>query len=683
MDKNIDPHVYKNCVSLVYKNAVPANITVIIAALLLASILSPSIEINLLIGWFCCVVAGASIRLILWNLHRTHNETLSSRLWAYHYSWSTLLVGITWASSSLFLIKTNNPYDISVIFILLIVVMATAVPVLASIPSAFYAYVSPPAIAMASFYFLDGSRFSFYLTLAAITYAILIAAMGRTTYKRITESFSLQYENYELLSKFNTELETRKKVQKLLEKHQEKLEMEVTKRTRQLSTINRNLKTEIIERKRAENELKHMAHHDVLTNLPNRLLLDARLKHAIERANRTKDQVAVIFLDLDHFKNINDSLGHQVGDQLLQKVGAALASCVRDDDTVARLGGDEFIIILEQVKTIEDVHELAKKLLDVVTTQFSINEHQLFTAASLGISMFPDDGFTADELIKNADAAMYKAKDKGRHNYHFYTKELTSSAYNRVMLETSLRQAIENNELTIYYQPQISLKDRKVYGVEALVRWEHPELGLLTPEKFLQIAEDSRLIVPLGKWILLTACTQMAQWKKEGIDIQLVAVNLAEAQIRDPNLVDTVKEILDKSDCSCEQLELEITETFIMKETEHSINTLNALRDMGVSLAIDDFGTGYSSLSYLKKLPVNKLKIDRSFVADITSDNEDAAIIRAIIALGSSMNLDIIAEGIETKSQETFLKDHACQYGQGFLYAKPMPAEKIKAYLQR
>jgi len=668
---------------MVHKNALPANLAVIAAALLLVFLLNPRIEQSWLIGWFSCIAATTGVRLILWNIYRTQRKTLSVKLWAHQYSSATLLVGLTWASSALFLTQTHDPYDTSIIYILLVAVMATSIPVLSVVPSAFYAYIGPPAIAMSSFYFLDESRFSFYLSLAALSYTALIIVMGRNMYKRVVESISLQFENYELIYKVNTELEARKNIQKLLEKHQQELEIEVTKRTRQLSAINRNLEIEIAERKRAEEDLKHMAHHDVLTNLPNRLLLDARLKHAIERARRTKNQVAVIFLDLDHFKHINDSLGHHVGDQLLQKVGAALQGCVREDDTVARLGGDEFIVILEQVKSTEDVHELAKKLLCVVTTQFSINEHQLFTSASIGISMFPDDGDTPDELIKNADAAMYKAKDKGRHNYHFYTKELTASAYNRVMLETNLRHAIENNELTVFYQPQVSLHNRKVYGVEALVRWEHPELGLLAPGKFLQVAEDSGLIVPLGEWVLLTACHQMVQWNKEGLDINVIAVNLAEAQIRDPKLVSKVEEILRVSDCSCEKLELEITENFIMKETEHSINTLNALRDMGISLAIDDFGTGYSSLSYLKKLPVNKLKIDQSFVSDITIDEDDAAIIRAIIALGNSMNLDIIAEGIETEPQEAFLKENACLYGQGFLYAHPMPAEEINKFVKR
>jgi diguanylate cyclase (GGDEF)-like protein len=479
----------------------------------------------------------------------------------------------------------------------------------------------------------------------------------------------------------NDEISVRASTQELLENHKKELEAQVDKRTSQLSVINRNLEAEIGERNRAEESLKHLAHHDALTGLPNRLLLDARLEHAIERAHRSSSKVAVFFLDLDNFKNINDSLGHTAGDRLLQNISQKLHACVREDDTVARLGGDEFIVILEQVASIDTVHELAKMLLQSVTAETEVGEHMISTTASIGVSIFPDDGKRPDELIRGADAAMYKAKSMGRNNYQLYTQELTKAAYHRVMLENDLRRAIDNNELEVYYQPQLTLNNRKVFGVEALVRWHHPEFGLLTPAEFLHISEDAGLITSLGEWVLRTACKQMVRWQKENSCINTLAVNLSSGQLSSIDLVETVAKILDETACDAEWLELEITENFIMKETEHAINSLNALRDLGIDIAIDDFGTGYSSLSYLKTLPINKLKIDQSFVRDIGLDTEDDAIIRAIVAMANSLEMKTIAEGIENENQEAFLLGLRCDAGQGFMYAKPMPVSELNKYL--
>jgi len=385
-----------------------------------------------------------------------------------------------------------------------------------------------------------------------------------------------------------------------------------------------------------------------------------------------------MFIDLDHFKNINDSLGHDVGDKLLVSISKRLLNCVREDDTVARLGGDEFIIIIEQVHDIGDLDPLLKKIMKVTSETISIDDHELTTSASIGICIYPDDGTTAEQLLRNADASMYHAKENGRHKYNFYTRELTTTAYDRVILETDLKNAINTDQLMVYYQPQVSLQTKKIVGVEALVRWQHPELGLLPPKQFLYIAEQTGLINKIGETVLTIACKQIVKWKRQGLPIETVAVNIAGSQIHHGNLIETVEKTLDHTNCKTDWLELEITEDFILKKTKQAISTLQQLKNMGISLAIDDFGTGYSSLSYLKQLPVTKLKIDRSFIRDLNDDMSDASLVQAIIAMGKSMQLKLVAEGVENGSHEIFLAAHNCEYAQGYYYSRPLPADEIE-----
>jgi len=688
MDQSVDNQVLDGCVHIIYKNAPVANAAVIFFSALLASFLSADLNNMWLIYWFLLITATSSIRLTLWTMYRNNRNSASPRQWAKRYAAATLLVGISWASASLLMIGNNNIYVVSSIYITYVGVLTASIPTSSAVFIILISYVTPISIGMIAPYFMVGDRFSIYMSLGAAAYYVLILFIGRNMNQRTTESFSLQFQKQTLISQLHDEIQIRANTQILLEtnkeqleKQQQELENQVEKRTHQLSVINRNLEAEITERNRAEENLKHLAHHDALTGLPNRLLLNARLEHAIERARRANLKVAVFFLDLDNFKNINDSLGHTAGDRLLQNISKKLRGCVREDDTVARLGGDEFIVILEQVSSIEYVHKLAKKLLGTITAETEVREHMISTTASIGVSLFPDDATHPDELIRNADAAMYKAKSKGRNNYQPYTKELTSTAYHRVMLENGLRRAIDNDELEVYYQPQLTLADRKVFGVEALVRWRHPELGMLAPAEFLQISEDSGLIVSLGEWVLRTACKQMVLWKNENTTIDLLAVNLSSGQLSNTDLVESVADILSETSCKPEWLELEITEDFIMKEAEHAINSLNALRNLGIDIAIDDFGTGYSSLSYLKTLPINKLKIDQSFVQDIGKNTGDDAIIRAIIAMAQSLEMETIAEGIENENQEAFLLGLRCNAGQGFMYAKPMPASELNKYL--
>ncbi len=434
--------------------------------------------------------------------------------------------------------------------------------------------------------------------------------------------------------------------------------------------------------KRSLQQLDHLAHHDTLTDLPNRLLLQDRLDHAIHRAHRLGHRLAVLFLDLDRFKNINDTLGHGAGDQMLRIFASRLSRLVREGDTVARLGGDEFMVILEDYASDEDPRSVAQKLLDSLREAFDIQGHQLFITASIGISLYPDDGMTVDELVRNSDAAMYRAKQKGKNSYHFYTRDLTTAAHESLRLESSLRLALDRGEFVLHYQPKWNTHTGAITGVEALLRWQHPERGLIGPGAFLNTLEDCGLILPVGRWILRTACQQAQAWQAQSLPAIQMSINLSGRHIVEGNLLQTVADALSESGLDPRCLELELTEGFIMHQPDAAIDLLNSLREMGVNIAIDDFGTGHSSLSYLKQLPIQKLKIDRSFVRDIPTDPDDMAITSAIVALGHRLQMTIVAEGVETEEQLSFLINEGCEEAQGYLFSIPLPAEELSALLR-
>ncbi|RTZ75878.1 MAG: bifunctional diguanylate cyclase/phosphodiesterase [Gammaproteobacteria bacterium] len=430
--------------------------------------------------------------------------------------------------------------------------------------------------------------------------------------------------------------------------------------------------SDISQIKHSQEQLDYLAHHDALTGLPNRLLLNERLEQAIRHAHRHRSQMALLFVDLDRFKHINDSLGHPAGDQLLRLVAEKFVEVVRQDDTVARIGGDEFVLLLEEMDHAEDVIAVVEKLMGVFATPFHLDGQDVRMTASLGISLYPRDGTDPATLMRNADAAMYRAKEAGRDTFQFYKEELTRNAFERVQLENNLQLAMERGELHLLYQPQVNLHTGKIVGAEALLRWQHPELGMIPPSRFIPIAEESGQILAIGSWVLKHACLQARSWLDQGLAFGRIAVNVAGPQIRRGGLVEQVKEALDESGLEATYLELEVTEGFIMQQAEFAIEQLDELRRMGVTLAIDDFGTGYSSLGYLKKLPIHKIKIDRSFVRDIPDDPNDMAIADTIIAMGSSLGLSVIAEGVETEAQASFLRSAGCAEAQGYLFGYPM-----------
>ncbi len=442
----------------------------------------------------------------------------------------------------------------------------------------------------------------------------------------------------------------------------------------------------VAEKKLVEqkNILYHQAHHDSLTALPNRVLFKERLQEGIVKARTNRSKLALFFIDLDQFKQINDSLGHYIGDKVLTVVAERLKAAIRKEDTLARLGGDEFVIIIESYKEIGDLARLAEEILAVMRQPVDTAGQMLYTSCSIGISLYPKDNIHADNLLKFADAAMYKAKDEGRNNFQFYRSEMTELAFERVIMKADLRQALENNEFRVYYQPQIDIVDDKIIGVEALVRWDHPTMGLIPPEKFLELAEENGLIVEIDRWMMKTSMKQFKKWNRKGFNPGILSLNLTLINLRRDDYLTTLQSCLEKNNFDPANLELEITESEVMKEFEEVIIKLRSINRMHIDIAIDDFGTGHSSLAYLKKLPVSKLKIDKSFVDNIPYDEEDVAIIKTIISLAKNLELKVVAEGVEKEIQKDFLFHNNCRYIQGNYFSSSLSAlEFEKKYFKK
>ena len=457
----------------------------------------------------------------------------------------------------------------------------------------------------------------------------------------------------------------------------QELDARVESRTRQLAQANAQLEGEVMERRRAETRLDHLAHHDPLTNLPNRLMFAEHLQRSIANAERHMRRIAVLFIDLDRFKEINDTMGHTVGDELLVEVAKRLGANLRNGDLLARLGGDEFVCVLENLDAPEEAARVAEKLIGHMAQKFSLRSHDFSISASIGISLYPDDGADTDNLLRSADTAMYQAKKMGRNTHHFYTPEMTQHARERVRLERLLRQAIANNELEVHYQIKMSAgPDPRPCGAEALVRWTSPELGAVPPVRFIPIAEETGFIVELGNWVLRTACQQAALWREQGLTLPKISVNLSVRQLERADVIHTVQSALHDFEWPAKALELEITESVIM-HAEDAISALERISALGVQLSVDDFGTGYSSLAYLKLLPIDTLKIDRSFVTGIGDSQGDESIIRAVIGMAKSMHLSTIAEGVETQQQLEFLQREGCEQIQGYLFGKPVCAAEF------
>ena len=441
--------------------------------------------------------------------------------------------------------------------------------------------------------------------------------------------------------------------------------------------------SDISERKKSRERIDFLAHHDSLTELPNRALLNDRLEMAINTARRRDEKVGVLFIDLDRFKNINDSLGHAAGDQILRQTAARLTTAVRNDDTVARLGGDEFVVLLPRVRDERSLAEVAIKLRGEVLKPYMVDDMPLHLSPSIGIAVYPDDGDTPGVLIKNADAAMYLAKEKGRNNYQFYTPILNARTIDRLKLEYDLRLALEQNQFELHYQPQIDVRSKRVYGAEALVRWRHPERGLVPPNQFISIAEETGLIIPLGAWVIAEAARQARCWREAGLGELVVSANISALQFHQTGFLAEVQRLLEQAGTPPGSLELELTESMLMGDMEASIQVLQAFRDLGYRIAIDDFGTGFSCLNYLRRLPVNQLKIDQSFVRDMHTDGASLAIVTSIINLAQSLGMETIAEGVETAEESALLAGQGCYLMQGYHFAKPLPVAQFEDWFRQ
>lgn len=440
---------------------------------------------------------------------------------------------------------------------------------------------------------------------------------------------------------------------------------------------------DISDRKKVEEKIKLLAYHDPLTGLPNRTLFIDRLNVELLNADNHPKTLAVLFLDLDRFKIINDSLGHSVGDWLLKVVSKRLNTFNRDDCIVARMGGDEFIILLTDISHPDEVKTLAQNILDVFQVPFTYDDLELHVTVSIGVSIYPKDGLDVITLMKHADIAMYKSKDKGGNSCQFYDPSMNAQAHEQLILENSLRRALEREEFVVHYQPQVNINTGQIVGVEALVRWQHPDLGLLYPDKFISLAEKTGLIVPIGEWVMRTACRKNKEWQDKGYPAVRVAVNLSTHQFLQMNLVKTVSDILEETGLDPQWLEMEITESIAMYNEDFIINMLDQLRKLGVCISLDDFGSGYSSLSYLRRFPINRIKIDKSFIFDLSNNADDRAIVLAAIAMAKNLRLKVIAEGVETNEQLNFLKEKFCDEAQGFLFSKAVTAEEVESLFSK
>ncbi len=485
-----------------------------------------------------------------------------------------------------------------------------------------------------------------------------------------------------LIIDFNTMLDEIKARDEKLKMHQEELEARVAQRTRELERANLELASSKEHAEAVAKRMQFHAHHDSLTGLPNRVLLNDRIRTELAHARREQSILALLFLDLDRFKIINDSLGHATGDQLLRVISRRIKDCVREGDTVARLGGDEFMILLPRITSVSDAGRIGNKIIESLTEPVTCNGHDLHITTSAGISVYPYDGTDSDTLIKNADISMYRAKELGRNRAVYYTAELNAGSRKQLTLETNLRKALERNELKLFYQPKIDITCNSIVGVEALLRWKRPGMGYISPSDFIPIAEESGMILPIGEWVLHTAFRQLREWHEAGFTEMTMSVNLSSAQLARSGFEKVLERALAESGINPALAELEVTENIALKNMESAVATLETLKKMGVTIAMDDFGTGYSSLSYLRRLPIDTVKIDQSFVREIPDNMEDVLIAQAIIAMARSLNMSLVVEGVETARQLNFFKQQGCRIIQGYLFSKPVEAGEILEMLR-
>jgi len=665
-------------IKLIYSHLPSSQAAAVANGIVLASVLSSVLQTEALMGWLAALVLVSGARTYLGVLFRRVSPSDSGVfVWRTYFLVGVVASGLTWGSTALLLYAPSSfVHQVFLAFVLGGMVVG-AIAALTPLFLAFVLFATCALLPMIARYLVVGEYIYDAMAATGVVFLLAVLVIGRRVHDTIAESLKLRSENRELIvhltntaehvASLNSDLIA---TQNTLRCANEALESRVAERTAALQDANRR-KDEFLA------QLEYRASHDALTGLLNRSALHDALSRLIAHANRTDEPLVVLYLDLDRFKVVNDSLGHASGDKLLMCVADRLKACVRQSDVVARLGGDEFAVVLADTAHVMSAASVAQKILRAVEQPVTFPAHEVVTSASIGACVYPDDGLDADSLLKNADIAMYRAKQKGRACVCFYTEDLNRMANERLSLETALRHAMPREEFELHYQPRVNLRSQRITSVEALVRWRPTHDDLIAPSRFIPLAEETGLIVPLGLWVLRTACMQMRAWKEAGYGIR-VAVNLSARQLREPDFAETLSGILVECGLEARYLELEITESVAMHDPEEMRQLLEGLRGLGVSIAIDDFGTGQSSLAYLKRFHIDYLKIDRSFVHGINVDATDESIVRSIIALGKNLNLIVIAEGVESEGQRAFLEAEACDEMQGFLYCRPKPPQELQ-----
>ncbi|MEO5573904.1 MAG: EAL domain-containing protein [Gammaproteobacteria bacterium] len=642
---------------LLYRLFPPGQASSALVIIILIISLWSSPERPWLTAWLVLSMAVILARFALYARYMRITPTpAEARRWIRYFTVGAGLMGITW---SLLAVKFFPLSDVSHQLLIIFViggVSVGAIGVLSASPGAYLAYVLPAMLPLSFELYAQHDATYTSMCLFLVVYTLSLLGTFRMVHRNLIENIRIKLKNEHLTKSLS-----------LMQRIEE---------------INQELASEVGERKRVEDRMRHLAYHDALTGLPNRSLLKDQLGKLLDTAQLTQQQVGVLFIDLDRFKTINDSLGHAAGDQLLRLCTERLARCLRHSDIIARPGGDEFVVVLPNLQGTPDAVQVANHIVESMVRPFDLNGHQVHVSCSIGISVYPGDGDGFDSLLKNADAAMYAAKSMVRGGYQFFTPQMAVQARQRLSLEGDMHEALQHGEFVLHYQPELDLECGKVVAVEALVRWQHPQQGLLAPDRFIPIAEETGFIGTLGEWVIKTACAQLKAWQDEGIPSLCLAVNVSPHQFRRGNFVQMLQDTLSENGLPASHLELEITENTLLLDDAHTIDILLKLSAMGVGIVIDDFGVGYSNLAYLKRFTINKIKIDRSFIVDMEATTEDADLVSAIIAMGHSLKHKVVAEGVETVQQRARLQTLGCDYMQGYLACRPLAAEPLLSVLR-
>ncbi len=673
-------HIREQQLSMLLSNTRTTNYGNTLIALLSYMVLQKTFTgSNLLETWFVTLISLIAIRLYLSFQRNYYIEKFSLISYLNWHVIISAFLGVAWGALPLIQLVSSDQSTSTFVVIVITGIVAASVASLSVWFPALLFFILPAMTGLITSLVITGDKINIMAAIGFVIFTGIIASVGRNVNRNTRNILELQSEKELLIRSLSDEINRRKSIQLQLEEHQQHLEATVSSRTRELINSNQDLQKEIEERQKIEDDLNYLAHHDPLTNLPNRTLLIDRIEHAITVANREKKQLAILFLDLDRFKYINDSLGHSVGDALLLKVSECLKNILRESDTVARNGGDEFVVILEKIDQAGSIAIASQKIIDAITQAFDVHGHEIHIGVSIGVSLYPSDGSDPTTLIKNADTAMYKSKQLGGNNYQFYEEAMSHLMRERLIMETKLRSASDNNELFIVYQPQIDINTGKTIGFEALMRWNNPELGLVSPARFIPILEDTGLIYPVGEWLV----RRVAEFIKSGdTDSRKISINLSALQCKKHSFVNYIRDIIDELGIDPGLLEFEMTESLLVEDFENTNTFLSELNRIGCTIALDDFGTGYTSMNYLTRLPIDIIKIDRCFVNGIESNDDLKSIVNAIITMSKSLNVSNIIEGVENRDQLKVIQELGGHVIQGFLFSKPLLENEVKSWLE-